>query len=49
MMMISLAFLAPDLVTAAMHGRLPRGVGVTRLIEAPIEWSRQWHMLGLRH
>ena len=47
MMMISLAFLAPDLVTAAMHGRLPRGVGVTRLIDAPIEWSRQWHMLGL--
>ena len=47
MMMISLAFLAPDLVTAAMHGRLPRGIGVTRLIDAPIEWSRQWHMLGL--
>ena len=47
MMMISLAFLAPDLVAAAMHGRLPRGIGVTRLIDAPIEWSRQWHMLGL--
>ena len=47
MMMISLSFLAPDLVTAAMHGRLPRGIGVTRLIDAPIEWSRQWHMLGL--
>jgi len=47
MMMISLAFIAPDLVTAAMHGRLPRGVGVTRLIDAPVEWSRQWHMLGL--
>jgi DNA invertase Pin-like site-specific DNA recombinase len=49
MMMISLTFLAPDLVTAAMHGRLPRGIGVTRLIDAPIEWSRQWHMLGLGH
>ena len=36
-----------DLVTAAIHGRLPRGVGVTRLTDAPIEWSRQWHMLGL--
>jgi hypothetical protein len=47
MMMISLAFLAPDLVTAAMHGRLPRGIGVRRLIDAPLEWSRQWHMLGL--
>ena len=49
MMMISLAFLAPDLVAAAMQGRLPRGIGVTRLIDAPIEWSRQWHMLGLGH
>ena len=47
MMMISLSFLAPDLVRTAMSGRLPRGVGVTRLIDAPIEWSRQWHMLGL--
>jgi hypothetical protein len=47
MMMISLAFLAPDLVTAALHGRLPRGVGPTPLTDAPIEWSRQWHMLGL--
>ena len=48
-MMISLAFLAPDLVAAAMDGRLPRGIGVTRLMDAPIEWSRQWHMLGLWH
>ena len=47
MMMISLSFLAPDLVAAAMHGRLPRSIGVTRLIDAPIEWSRQWHILGL--
>jgi hypothetical protein len=47
MMMISLAFLAPDLVKAALDGRLPRGIGVTRLIDAPLEWSRQWHMLGL--
>ena len=47
MMMISLAFLAPDLVRAAINGQLPRGIGVTRLIDAPVEWSRQWHMLGL--
>jgi len=46
-MMISLAFLAPDLVRAAMDGRLPRGIGVSRLVDAPIEWSRQWRMLGL--
>ena len=47
MMMISLSFLAPDLVAAAMQSRLPGGIGVTRLIDAPMEWSRQWHMLGL--
>jgi hypothetical protein len=46
-MTISLAFLAPDIVKAAIDGRLPRGIGVTRLRDAPIEWSRQHAMLGL--
>ena len=46
-MTISLAFLAPDLVKAAVEGRLPRGVGVARLRDAPAEWSRQYAMLGL--
>jgi hypothetical protein len=46
-MMISLAFLAPDLVKAAIQGRLPRGMGVARLVDAPAEWSRQHQMLGL--
>ena len=46
-MTISLAFLAPDLVRAAIEGRLPRGIGVTRLRDAPVEWSRQQAMLGL--
>ena len=46
-MTISLAFLAPDLVKAAIEGRLPRGIGVTRLRDAPVEWSRQQAMLGL--
>ena len=46
-MMISLAFLAPELVKAAVDGRLPRGIGVTRLRDAPAEWSRQYAMLGL--
>jgi hypothetical protein len=27
--------------------RLPRGIGVTRLRDAPVEWSRQHAMLGL--
>lgn len=46
-MTISLAFLAPDLVTAAIAGRLPYGMGVTRLCELPPEWSRQYRALGL--
>jgi hypothetical protein len=47
-MTISLAFLAPDLVKAAVEGRLPRGIGVERLREAPAEWSRQFEILGLK-
>jgi site-specific DNA recombinase len=46
-MTISLAFLAPDLVRAAVEGRLPRGIGVERLRDAPTEWSRQFEALGL--
>jgi hypothetical protein len=46
-MTISLAFLAPDLVKAAIEGRLPRGIGVARLCDMPVEWSRQRQMLGL--
>ena len=49
-MTISLAFLTPDLIKAAIEGRLPRGMGVARLADAPAEWSRQYQMLGLsRH
>jgi hypothetical protein len=46
-MTISLAFLAPDLVRAAVEGRLLRGIGVERLRDAPAEWSRQFEALGL--
>ena len=46
-MTISLAFLAPDLVKAAIEGRLPRGMGVARLCDMPAEWSRQYQTLGL--
>jgi hypothetical protein len=44
--LISLAFLAPDLVKAAIDGRLPQGMGITRLTDLPAEWSRQREMLG---
>ena len=46
-MTISLAFLAPDLVKAAIAGRLPHGMGVARLADLPAEWARQHQMLGL--
>jgi site-specific DNA recombinase len=46
-MTISLAFLAPNLVKAAVEGRLPRGIGVERLRDPPAEWSRQFEVLGL--
>ena len=46
-MTVSLAFLAPDLVKAAIEGRLPYGMGVARLCDMPAEWSRQHQMLGL--
>jgi site-specific DNA recombinase len=46
-MTISLAFLAPDLVKAAVAGRLPHGMGVARLADMPAEWFRQHQMLGL--
>jgi hypothetical protein len=46
-MTISLAFLAPDLVQAAIDGRLPYGMGVVRLADLPAEWSKQYAMLGL--
>jgi site-specific DNA recombinase len=42
---VSLAFLAPELVKGCR--RRPRGIGVTRLRDAPAEWSRQYAMLGL--
>jgi site-specific DNA recombinase len=40
-MTLSLAFLAPDIVAAAVSGRLPRGIGATRLTEMPPLWSDQ--------
>ena len=46
-MTISLAFLAPDIVKAAIDGRLPHGMGVARLCELPAEWSRQRGVIGL--
>ena len=47
-MTLSLAFVAPAIVTAAIDGRLPRGFGVKRLMDLPMAWSDQWSALGLK-
>ncbi len=46
-MTLSLAFLSPTLVKAAVEGRLPRGIGVEQLRDLPSEWDRQLEALGL--
>src|SRR5262245_45665937 len=38
---LSLAFLAPDIVQATMDGRLPRGFGVSQLTDLPMAWDAQ--------
>src|SRR5271156_1137615 len=47
-MTLSLAFLAPEIVKAAVEGRLPRGFGLKRLVDLPIAWPDQWRALGLQ-
>ena len=46
-MMLSLAFVAPDIVQAAVDGTLPRGFGVSRLTNLPADWTKQRQALGL--
>lgn len=45
-MALSLAFLAPDIVEAAIMGTLPRGIGVTRLVDMPPSWPAQRQALS---
>jgi site-specific DNA recombinase len=47
-MTLSLAFVAPPIVAAAIEGRLPRGFGSKRLMDLPMVWSHQWSALGLK-
>jgi site-specific DNA recombinase len=44
---LSLAFLAPSLVKAAVEGRLPRGVNIERLRDPDPNWTTQFQDLGL--
>ena len=47
-MTLSLTFLSPVLVKAAVEGRPSRGFGVKRLMDLPMAWSDQWSALGLK-
>jgi site-specific DNA recombinase len=44
---LSLAFLAPDIVQAAIDGTLPRGLGVSQMTDLPLDWNDQRRQLGL--
>ena len=44
---VSLAFLAPDIVQAAIDGTLPRGLGVSRLVDLPPSWADQRQAIGI--
>lgn len=44
---LSLALLAPDIVEAAIEGRLHRGLTVTQMTGLPTDWQEQRHALGL--
>lgn len=43
----NLALLAPDIVEAAIEGRLPRGITVTQMTDLPPCWTEQRRSLGL--
>ena len=46
-MLLSLAFLAPELVKAIVDNRMPRGIGLTQMMDLPGEWDEQWGAQGL--
>jgi hypothetical protein len=44
---LSLAFLAPDIVQAAVDRALPRGLGLSRLVDMPPSWAHQRSTIGI--
>ena len=44
---ISLAFLSPKIVQAAIDGTLPRGLSMTRLFDLPADWTQQHKAIGI--
>jgi hypothetical protein len=46
-MILSLAFLSPEIVSAAIKGTLPRGLGLSDMTDLPMDWSEQRMRLGI--
>ncbi len=46
-MLLSLNFVSPEIMGALIGGSLPRGVGITKLVQLPLCWEQQRHSLGL--
>ena len=46
-LIMSLAFLSPTLIKAAIEGRVLRGIGVEQLRNLSPEWDRQLEVFGL--
>ena len=46
---LTLPFLDPKLVEAAVDAMLPRGYGLSRFLNLPSSWDDQWRVLGLRN
>ncbi|MEO6609028.1 MAG: recombinase family protein, partial [Aestuariivirga sp.] len=44
---LSLALLAPDIMDAAIEGRLPRSLTTTQMLNLPADWQEQSKVLGL--
>ncbi len=44
---LSLAFLAPDIIQAAIDGKLPRGLGISQMTDLSVDWSEQRRQLGI--
>lgn len=46
-MMLSLSAVSPEIVRALIGGQLPRGIGITKLVNLPLSWKEQRNTLGL--
>ena len=46
-MTVSLAFVDPAIIAAALDRRLPRGFGLSRLTDLPADWREERRVLGL--